>query len=401
MSVENQTEEVKTEEVETVAVEAIAFDPFAENQPEPEQKTNVVAETVTEVVENVPRETETTTEETEEEIVDANEYLKTNLGFDSWDDAKTAIAELKTLKEKASTPAEIKYANEQSKLMAEYILSGEGDKLYEVLDTQKKLAAVDKMDAAAAIKLKIQHDNKHYKPEDVADVFEEKYDIPEKPEQKVDELDEEFEARVAKWNVKAEKVNRRMERDSVTAKAELSKLRSELVLPDIFKKEAPAKAAEITPEDLAKNKAYTESYLKSVETSVKSFSGFTATVKDKDVEIPISYSPTDEQKTKIASDMKLLAENNYDVNILFGSRWVKEDGSINTDQMTKDYFRLLYGEQAEQKFANEGASKRVAEKTKKDSNITIKSNSTPSRTFAATDNAAEKTKMAEYFFQNG
>src|SRR6185503_6570899 len=129
--------------------------------------------------------------ENDDEIVDADEYIpqqiKENLGYESWDDAKAALAELKALKDAANTPAELKFANEQSKQLHEAILAGETDKVYEILDTQKKLSAVNDMKPADAIKLHIQQTNKNFKPVDVEDVFEEKYTYPEKPEQKLEE----------------------------------------------------------------------------------------------------------------------------------------------------------------------------------------------------------------------
>ncbi len=391
---ETTTEE--TTEVTTTEVAPVNFDPFGE-QPEQVTQTEVVNETVTETAE--VKGSEITTNE-EEEIVDANEYLKTNLGFDDWDTAKAAMVELKTLKEKAQTPAEIKYANEESKRIIEALQTGDTEPFYEYITTQKTLAAVDKMDAESAIKLKIKQDNKHYTSADIQDVFEEKYSTDEKPEQGVDELEDEFAKRLSKWETKAEKVNRRIERDAVTAKAELSKLRSEIVLPDIFKKEE-VKKTEPTPEELATKKSYDESYLKAVDTSVQNFAGFSTTVIDKDVKIPVAYNLSDEQKTEVSNAMKTLAANNYDVNVLFAPKWLKENGTLDTDRMTKDVARMLYGDQVEQKFANEAASKRVIEQSKKNSNVHLKSNSTPQRTFAPVNTAEQQKQMAEFFFQNG
>ncbi len=393
---ETTTEE--TTEVTTTEVAPVNFDPFGE-QPEQVTQTEVVNETVTETAE--VKGSEITTNE-EEEIVDANEYLKTNLGFDDWDTAKAAMVELKTLKEKAQTPAEIKYANEESKRIIEALQTGDTEPFYEYITTQKTLAAVDKMDAESAIKLKIKQDNKHYTSADIQDVFEEKYSTDEKPEQGVDELEDEFAKRLSKWETKAEKVNRRIERDAVTAKAELSKLRSEIVVPDIFKKEEVAAPKQPTPEELAANKAFDDSYIKAVDASVKNFQGFNVTVKDKDVEIPVSYNLSEEQRAEVASAMKYLATVKYDLNALMQPRWLMEDKkTLNIEQITKDLSRILYAEQIEQKFANEAATKRSVEQSKKNSNVQLRSNSTPQRTFAPVNTAEQQKQMAEFFFQNG
>lgn len=171
----------------------------------------------------------------EEKIVDADTYLTEQLGVKSWEEAKAALAELSQLKEAAKTPFELKFANDQSRALHEAILAGKTDDVYEILDTQRKVSAVSSMKPAEAIKLHIQQTNKSFKSIDVEDVFEEKYAYPEKPEQRTEELDNEFEAREEKWKAAKEKIDRRIERDAATAKTELSKLSAELKIPEIPK----------------------------------------------------------------------------------------------------------------------------------------------------------------------
>lgn len=163
--------------------------------------------------------------------IDDKSILKEHLGFEKWEDAKAAVEELSQLREAAKTPKQIEYANEQSKLLHEAIVAGKTDEVYAILDTQRKVAAVETMKPADAIKLHIQQTNKGYKDLDVQDVFEEKYSYPEKPIQKVEELDDEFKEREQKWAVAKEKIDRRIERDAATAKQELTKLSAELKLP--------------------------------------------------------------------------------------------------------------------------------------------------------------------------
>lgn len=182
----------------------------------------------------------TSTKVEDDEIVDADIYLNQQLGVNTWEEAKAALTELSQLREAAKTPAEIKYANEQSKQIHEAILAGEIDKVYDFIDTQKKLASVETMKPADAIKLHIQQTNRSYKPIDVEDVFEEKYSYPEKPVQRLEELDTDFSEREHKWESAKEKIDRRIERDAATAKAELSKLSAELKLPDIPKPKVTA-----------------------------------------------------------------------------------------------------------------------------------------------------------------
>jgi hypothetical protein len=184
-------------------------------------------------------------------LVDENLIVKEKLGYDTWDAAK---AEIDALKLKASTPAEIKFANDQSKLAYEALLEGKMDVVYEILDTQKKIAEVATMKSADAIKLHIAQTNKGYKQIDVEDVFEEKYSYPEKPIKGELEDDADFEAKEEKWKAAKEKIDRRIERDAATAKTELTKLSAELKLPEISK---PATSANVPDEQqiLADQKA--------------------------------------------------------------------------------------------------------------------------------------------------
>lgn len=177
-------------------------------------------------------------------VVDEKNYVKQNLGYETWEDVKKDI---EALKAKASTPAQIEYANEQSKLLHEAIVAGKTDEVFEILNTQKQLAAVDTMKPAEAIKLHIAQNNKHFKQIDVEDVFEEKYSYPEKPVQDtINESDEDFQVREDKWKAAKEKIDRRVERDAATAKTELSKLAAELKLPEIQK---PTPTADKAPVD--------------------------------------------------------------------------------------------------------------------------------------------------------
>ncbi len=267
------------------------------------------------------------TNEPDDEIVDADTYIpqqiKENLGYESWDDAKAALAELKALKETAQTPAELKFANEQSKQLHEAILAGETDKVYEILDTQKKLSAVNDMNAADAIKLHIQQTNKNFKPVDVEDVFEEKYSYPEKPEQKLEETDDEFSQRENKWKVAKEKVDRRIERDAANAKTELQKLSAELKLPEIQKAGS-------------KNDVTDESQKIEIDRLQKEATDFYSKLSPKDIQMVFKFN---DEASKLAFDILYEPE---------------KDGFDNAVQMAKDPDKF-WGEY----LAEDGSPKRI------------------------------------------
>lgn len=264
--------------------------------------------------------------------------LKEQLGVESWDEAKARFAELDALKLVATAKEEVKFANDQSRALYDALLAGEPDKVYELLDTQKKLSAVGTMSAADAIKLHIQQTNKHFKPLDVEDIFEEKYSYPDKPEkplQRTDELDEDFVERHSKflsanekWQVAKEKIDRRIERDSATAKTELSKLSAELKLPEINK---PAAAA--TNED----------ELKELQKEKAAAGEFYSKLSPKDIGMVFKFN---DEASKLAFDIQYVPEKEgfeeakelaSDLQTFFANYYEK-DGSPKRTEFIRDVY---------------------------------------------------------------
>lgn len=288
------------------------------------------------------------------EIVDANEYLKTNLGYDSWETAKAELAELKALKETAPKP--IEYANEESKKVHELLLAGKVKEVKAIYDLQEKLEGVDALKAEDAIKLHIEQTNKHYKKADVEDVFEEKYTYPEKPEQgefDATETDDAFAIREEKYKNAVEKINRRIERDAVTAKEELSKLKQEIKLPELPNTPNP-ELEEFTAYKQNQNAAE-ETHKFLVETVSK--------LSEKDVSYNLSFN--DEAK-KVKVDVSYLADKegvdkakaaatNYAD--FLQKTYYNEDGSPLGDKLTKDIYLIQNWE----KLMTEGIKQAVNE----------------------------------------
>jgi len=332
-----------------------------------------------------------------EEILDPKEWLKRE--FDVEDPAliKQQLQELKDLRSKAATPAEIKYANDQSKLFHEALLAGDEEKVYSYLDTKRKLSSAEKLQASEVLKLHIAHTNQHYKPEDIQDVYEERYAIPEKPVQGTTELDEDFSAREAQWKSQVDKINRRIERDAIAAKSELAKLHTELVLPEIKPKEQ--QAAQPTKEELEEAEQYVNSFLASADKTVKEFSGFSTTVKEKDFELSLNYGLSTEEKSFIEAKMKKFAETNFNANAILRENWVDKDGNINVERMTKDLASIYFGEKAYQKFASEGANQRLEQYIKDKKNINLNGGQPGNGTFIP-DNKSESQQLQEHFWNN-
>ena len=93
----------------------------------------------------------------EEDVFDADEYLKKNLGFDNWNTAKEELEKLRNKRE------EIKFANEQSEKLFSALKEGKEDEVYNFLNEKKKFERIDSLDlskkenAAELIKLSLQH----------------------------------------------------------------------------------------------------------------------------------------------------------------------------------------------------------------------------------------------------
>lgn len=257
--------------------------------------------------------------------VDYNAYVKENFGFDTVEDAKAKIAELKELKEKS--PA-IEYANEESKRVHELLLAGKVKEVKAIYDLQEKLETVESLTAADAIKLHIEQTNKHFKKADVEDVFEEKYALPEKP----DEDDIDYDTNIIKYNTAVEKITRKIERDAVTAKDELAKLKSEIKLPEI-------QAESIADEAYLSFKKEQEDIAKMQEIDAVEYAKFTP--KD----IVTTFKFNDEAKKlafeiTVEPDKESFEQSVQEVSDLskFFAHYTGKDGSPDRQGMLKDLY---------------------------------------------------------------
>jgi len=332
-------------------------------------------------------------EEADEEIYDANEYLKQKLGFDDWDTAASEIEQLKKSKESSS----VKFENEESRKYYEYAKEQKEDDLLAFLQEKKKIEKLANADikdantAAEIIKLSMYQKNKELEQDEIEFLFKEKFNIPEKPEQNYDELDSEYEQRVSKWESKVNEIEKRLVIEAKLAKPELEKIKSQLVLPEISPKQST-----FTQEEIEAQKKYINDFFVSANEVVNSFDGFSATVKDEGVDFNVAYTPSQEERQVVTEQLREFAENNLDANVIFAQRWVNDDGTLNTKQMTKDLFLLQNEGKIAQKYVNDAANKRLAMHLKKQSNINL--SSTNSGTFSPNGQQSEMDKLAAVMF---
>lgn len=327
----------------------------------------------------------------QDEVVDANEYLKQNLGYQDWEEAKKDIQELRKLKEQPK----------QEFIKGEDFWKEKEQEIFDKLNKRAELRKLESLDitnandAAYVIKSNLRAKYPELDEMDISDMFDENYSRLPKPIQKVDQTDEEFEAEVKLWESREDAINRKIVRDAKIAKPELIKLQNQIELPDIPTKNA---VQELSQEDLQKLDDTKSAFTKSAESFIKQFNGFSAVIKDKDVEIPISYDLSKEEKAEVESSLNVFVEKGLDANAVFAKRWLNEDGTLNAESVIKDMALLLSGEKISQKYVNDAANKRLEAYLKDKKNISVSGSSSPvQNNFGATQESQMK-EMQDFFW---
>lgn len=327
----------------------------------------------------------------QDEVVDANEYLKQNLGYQDWEEAKKDIEELRKLKEQPK----------QEFIKGEDFWKEKEQEIFDKLNKRAELRKLESLDitnandAAYVIKSNLRAKYPELDEMDISDMFDENYSRLPKPIQKIDQTDEEFEAEVKLWESREDAINRKIVRDAKIAKPELIKLQNQIELPDIPTKNA---VQELSQEDLQKLDDTKSAFTKSAESFIKQFNGFSAVIKDKDVEIPISYDLSKEEKAEVESSLNVFVEKGLDANAVFAKRWLNEDGTLNAESVIKDMALLLSGEKISQKYVNDAANKRLEAYLKDKKNISVSGSSSPvQNNFGATQESQMK-EMQDFFW---
>lgn len=311
-----------------------------------------------------------------EDIFDETVYLKNNYGYDSPDTLKKELDELKELREKAKTPAEIKFANEETKKFASYLTEeGKEDELLTHLQSKKLIDKAEKTnvdnpkEATELLQTYYKFKYKDFNEDEVRDHFNDQYSKPAKPKQADTQDDDEYKNQVDEWKVKCDAIDKRIIRDAKMVKPEFSQFKSQVVLSDIAPKQQAATTKQPTQEELDAAKGVAERFLQDVESGVKKLTEVSALVKDKAVEIPISYAYTDDERKVVLDQVKKFVGKGYDANVIFGKMWTDKDGNFDITRMLDDLAYLNSRQQINQKLANDAAGKRLHEYTKDKKNI--------------------------------
>lgn len=338
-----------------------------------------------------------------EEILDPKEWLKREFEVGDPQFIKQQLAELKALKEQASTPQEIKYANELSEKIHRALIEGKEEEVYNHLHEKRRLdkltAAEVSKQAEEIIKYGMYQKNRNLSTDDIDFLYNKKYSFPAKPAKDLADADEDYAQKVGEWESKVNEIKREIEIEAKMILPELQKMKSELVFPDI-KPKSDSTQQQPSQEDIDKANKFKESFLAETDRSVKEFPGFSTTVEEKDFKLAVNYGLSNEQKTFIDSKMKEFAESNFNANALFAQDWVNKDGTINVSKMTKDLSLIYFGEDMSKKHASEGANQRLEQYLKEKKNLNLNGGQAGNGQFTPNESKNQSEKLQEKFWAN-
>lgn len=288
----------------------------------------------------------------------------------------------------------LKFANEESEKVHNLIVAGKIDEVYEILSEQKKLSNADNLPPADIIKLNLQYQNKEFTPQEIQELFEDTYLMPEKPEQGSMETNDEFEIREKKYNSQVERIESRIKRDAKPAAAELLKLSKEIVLPEIQRQVPITK--EPTQEELEAQKVQALQFLKSVDEATNALNGYQVTFKDEEVTIPVAYKLTKEEKAAIQPLIALSNSNAGEFLTKIG--WIDGKGQINAAKLAEDLPFIINKESVLQKMVTETGNRRHEASIKAIKNIDYSGGKSTGADMGETPQQLQD-KMVHHFFR--
>ena len=371
---------------------AVGFNPFGDdNAPQVQNKIEEAPILNNEPQSAPPPQEETKVEEPSSapQAFDSNQFLKERFGFESVEQAEEEFKRFREPKE------EFKFQDDMSKTLFDAIKEGKTDDIYEILNQQKKLDKLILNEltpdlAVDIIKTNIQNKYKDLTSDEVDLLFYDQYFVPSKPEQAYDDSDEDYATKVKTWQSQVDYLDKKMMIEAKVIRPELTKLKSELKLPDIY---GEAQQEAESREEVEKMQQARSIYEKTLDSDFQSFSGFTVSVKDEDVEIPISFNVAEEERLAMKNTLA-----DFDSDSYFGERWFAEDGKPKVQQMMADKYLLENYNKILQKVANEAASQRMLAHLKKTGNINI-NQPTPQGTPTPSANA-ERDRLAAWAFSS-
>ena len=374
---------------------AEGYNPFSdENAPQVQQQVEVAPTATNEPAQAAPpsqEETKVEEQTASTQSFDTNQFVKERFGYDTVEQAEQ---EFKKLKEQPS----FEFKDDVSKSLFDAIKEGKADDVYEILNQQKRLEKLTSSEltpdlAAEIVKTNIKNKYKDLSTDDVELLFYDQHFVPLKPEQGYDESDEDYAGKVKTWQSQVDYAERKLMIEAKVIRPELEKLKSEIKLPDIYN-EAGREAE--SQEEFEIMQQARSIYEKTLDSDFQSFNGFNVSVKDEDVEIPISFNVGEDERLAMKNDLA-----DFDSDSYFEGRWFTKDGKPNVQQIMADKYLLENREKIFSKIANEAASQRLLAHLKKNGNININQSPTPQGAKPDLNGTeAERLRMAEWAFSS-
>ena len=349
---------------------------------------------VTPTVTNEPNNTQQSAQDEQkplEPTFDPNQFVKERFGFESVEEAEN---QFKKLKEQPS----FEFKDEVSKTLFDAIKEGRADDVYQVLNEQKRLDKLTTAElnpdlAVEIIKENIKNKHKDLTSEEVDLLFFEKFYVPLKPEQTFEDSDEDYAEKVKTWQNQVDYVEKRLMIEAKLARPELDKYKAEIKLPDIYNESGRQAESQAEYEMMQQARSI---YEKTLNSDFQSFNGFNVSVKDEEVEIPITFNVGEEERLAMKNELE-----DFDGEGFLENRWFYEDGKPNVQQIMADKYLLENRDKIFSKIANEAASQRLLAHFKKSGNININQTATPQGAKPDLNNIeAERLRMAEWAFSS-
>lgn len=309
----------------------------------------------------------------DEEILDPKDWLKREFGVDDIAILKAEREELTKLK---STPA-----TTQIETIPEEI----EEKFFEYVATKKQFDKIEKAnlenpkDAADLIKTFYKFKYPDFNDSDIKEHFDEQYAKVPVPKQADDQTNDEYAEVLEQVKARNEAIDRKIIRDAKVVKPEFTEFKSKIVRPELPKYQPKPEAP--SQESLAKIEEQRQNFLNKLESDYAKFDGFSTTVKDESVEIPVAFKVPDEAKTAIKERFKA----GFDLNEFIDKRWSDAKGEAQINQLISDVYVLENLDKILLGVANNAANQRLVEYRKQAGNINV-NGKTPQQTFEQNNN---------------
>jgi hypothetical protein len=385
---------------------AEGYNPFSDEDVVPQVQPQVeVAPTANEeqVVDNSPNtspdsivsDNQQQTQQTDYSTFNPDSFIKERFGFDTVDEAEKEFMRL--IEEREQSPS-FDFSDDVSRNLFDAIKEGKTDDVYQILNQQKKIDKLISSElttdiAAEIVKTNIQNKFKDLSADEVDLLFYDQFFVPLKPEQGYDETDEDYADKLKTWQAQADYTEKRLMIEAKVLRPEIEKLKSEIKLPDIYNEAGREAQYQEEFEYLQQARSI---YEKTLDSEFQSFNGFNVSVKDDDVEIPISFNVAEDERLALKQEL-----SDFDGEAYLENRWFNEEGKPNVRQIMADKYVLENLPRILQKVANEAASQRLLAHLKKSGNISLNQTPTPQGTAPSLNpNAAIQEQLANWAFSS-